>query len=70
MISGRPKKYDAGDTIGRGSYGDAYTRFTQFLGRASVGYKKLIKDIHDLDVKAVTEYTRRNKFVCLYRVMV
>jgi len=47
-----------GATTGGGSYGDAYTRFTQFIGRASLGYKKIIKDVHELDVKAVTEYTR------------
>ena len=49
---------------GGGSYGDGYNRFMQFIGRASIGYKKIIKDKHDLDVKAVTEYTRekRNTF--------
>jgi TonB-linked SusC/RagA family outer membrane protein len=51
---------------GGGSYGDAYTRFTQFIGRASLGYKKLIKDIHDVDVKVVTEYTREKQKTFAY----
>jgi hypothetical protein len=51
---------------GGGSYGDAYTRFTQFIGRASIGYKKLINDIHDLDVKAITEYTREKQKTFAY----
>jgi TonB-linked SusC/RagA family outer membrane protein len=51
---------------GGGSYGDAYTRFTQFIGRASLGYKKLINDVHDVDVKLVTEYTREKQNTFAY----
>lgn len=49
---------------GGGSYGNGYNRFFQYIGRAFVGYKKVFKDKHDIDVKAVTEYTRekRNTF--------
>jgi TonB-linked SusC/RagA family outer membrane protein len=43
---------------GGGSYGNGYTRFFQFIGRISAGYKNLIKDKHDIDIKAIGEYTR------------
>jgi TonB-linked SusC/RagA family outer membrane protein len=49
---------------GGGSYGNGYNRFFQYIGRAFIGYKKLVANKHDIDVKAVTEYTRekRNTF--------
>jgi TonB-linked SusC/RagA family outer membrane protein len=51
---------------GRGSYGNGYTRFLQYIGRAFVGYKNVINGKHDIDVKLLTEYTREKQFAFNY----
>jgi TonB-linked SusC/RagA family outer membrane protein len=50
-----------GSTIGGGSYGNGYTSFLQYIVRANAGFKKVIHEIHDIDVQLISEYTREKE---------
>ena len=46
---------------GRGSYTNGYTSFLQYIARAIAGFKKVINDVHDIDVQLISEYTREKE---------
>ena len=59
--SGFPTGPGSGQTTGGGSYGNGNTNFLQYIVRVSAGYHKIIKEIHDLDIQAISEYTREKQ---------